>query len=238
MKKYIITIIIGLIVVGCGGGLFAVEVMDYDYIDSLPTNVTATTLNYTYDLNDDDVYIDNSAYNVIYTTDDKIAEGTIKISVSYYDKVNEISTSDSIQDGHRVISYFASEKITNFKYFYNLFMDNLKDKKVYNYEYLDNVTITVHLNSKDTSNVKNYDSITAHGFYISDETVICNQMLEEIARDTNYIYYLNCLKSSTVYLVYDNGTKISVKTALNTNVVTIYELIDAGLEVIQQPISE
>lgn len=73
-------------------------------------------------------------------------------------------------------------------------------------------------------------------FTISDETQMCAQALEEIARDNQYIYYLNCIKSQTMFLNYPDGTKISVRDALSQYKVTIYELIDNGLDVVKSPI--
>lgn len=66
---------------------------------------------------------------------------------------------------------------------------------------------------------------------IIDATYNCNSMLEEFYSDSNYIYYFPCVKSSSVYVKYDNGNKELVKTALENNNVTIDELIKAGLVV-------
>lgn len=81
--------------------------------------------------------------------------------------------------------------------------------------------------------------IASPGDYtIIDKTKECDQALEEIERDYKYIYYLDCIKSNTVFLVYENGDKISVNDALATNRVSINELIDKGLKVYQTLITE
>ena len=231
MKKYIITIILGFIILSCGGARLTLEIMNYDYVDGLPTSVVATTDIFSYDVNDRNIYFDNKNDNIEYIIDDTLNVGTIKVKVSYYDKINSIKEIDSIINGNRVITYNKVEKVADFKYFYNLFIDNLKDKKIYNYTAFNNIAISVYMNSEDVNNVNDKDNLNENNFHIKDETIICAAMLEEIARDNNYIYYLNCLKSDTVALIYDSGTKISVKTALNTKIVTIYELIAAGLDV-------
>lgn len=61
-------------------------------------------------------------------------------------------------------------------------------------------------------------------YTIVDETGVCAAQLEEIARDDKFIYYFTCKKSETVFLVYNDKTKISVKAALKSNKITIFEL--------------
>lgn len=81
-------------------------------------------------------------------------------------------------------------------------------------------------------------SLSKKDFIISDETGVCAQKLEEIARDDMFIYYLSCVKSSTIFLEYGDGTKISVKDALAKKKVTIRQLIDKGLVVYQEVIDK
>lgn len=73
-------------------------------------------------------------------------------------------------------------------------------------------------------------------FTIVDETTTCDQALEEIYRDDEYIYYLPCIKSSTVFLKYNNGKKINVKEAIDKQKVKIEMLIKEGLKVYKEPI--
>ncbi|HHX68582.1 MAG TPA: hypothetical protein GX708_11085 [Gallicola sp.] len=73
-------------------------------------------------------------------------------------------------------------------------------------------------------------------FTIIDETEVCDQALEEIYRDDEYIYYLPCIKSSTIFLKYNNGEKTNIKKALDGEKVTIDKLIKEGLNVYKEPI--
>ena len=50
----------------------------------------------------------------------------------------------------------------------------------------------------------------------------------------NYIYYFPCSKSGTVFVLFPNGNKLLVVSALKENKVTIDELIKSGLEVIKE----
>lgn len=74
------------------------------------------------------------------------------------------------------------------------------------------------------------------GFVIVDETTECDEALEEIYRDDQHIYYLPCIKSSTVFLKYNNGEKTNIKKALDDEKVTIDKLIKEGLKVYKEPI--
>jgi len=66
---------------------------------------------------------------------------------------------------------------------------------------------------------------------IIDATYTCANTPEKFYEDTKYIYSFPCIKSSSVYVKFENGNKMLVIDALETNKVTIEELLDAGLEV-------
>lgn len=66
---------------------------------------------------------------------------------------------------------------------------------------------------------------------IIDATFTCTQTIEKFYEDNKHIYSFPCVKSSSVYVKFENGDKMLVTDALNSEKVTINELIDAGLEV-------
>jgi len=72
-------------------------------------------------------------------------------------------------------------------------------------------------------------------YIIVDETEACDTALEEIARDTQFIYYLGCIQSHTIFLKYNNGKKISLRQALEDDKVDITDLINHGLTVHKEP---
>lgn len=55
----------------------------------------------------------------------------------------------------------------------------------------------------------------------------CADAIEYYYEDANYKYYFTCIKSHSVF-VYVNGIKYNIKDALNNNVVTMDELVNAG----------
>lgn len=66
---------------------------------------------------------------------------------------------------------------------------------------------------------------------IIDATYMCNNSLEKFYEDDKYTYFFPCVKSSSVYVKFNNGNKILVVDALEEKKVTIDELIDAGLKI-------
>jgi len=76
-------------------------------------------------------------------------------------------------------------------------------------------------------------------YYIEDETNICAEMLEEIYRDDEMIYYLSCVKSETVILTNkETKEEITLKEAMENNYITIEELVNSSVKVYEAPIAE
>jgi len=66
---------------------------------------------------------------------------------------------------------------------------------------------------------------------IIDATYACEQSLETFYEDDKYTYSFSCIKSKSVFVKFPNGNKMLVVDALESEKVTIEELIDAGLKV-------
>ena len=75
-------------------------------------------------------------------------------------------------------------------------------------------------------------ALTKSNIEVIDATYSCNKFKEKLYEDNEYIYYLPCQNSNSLFVKFkDTNSKILVKTALDENKVTIKELINAGLEV-------
>lgn len=72
-------------------------------------------------------------------------------------------------------------------------------------------------------------------FHIEDRSEMCTGEKELIYTDNQFNYYLPCSKSEAIYLVYPDH-EITLKEALDTNSVTINELINNGLEVTKETV--
>ncbi len=70
-------------------------------------------------------------------------------------------------------------------------------------------------------------------FAIVDETEICAEALELFYEDDHYKYYFPCMKSSTTFIKKD-GKKITIKEALEKEVITIDSLLKTGLSFIRE----
>ena len=68
-------------------------------------------------------------------------------------------------------------------------------------------------------------------YKIVDNTTSCTEGLEEIYKDNKSTYYLPCIKSANIEIVWDNGEKDLLKNAINNKKVTIESLKEHGLEV-------
>ena len=66
---------------------------------------------------------------------------------------------------------------------------------------------------------------------IIDATYSCTQVKELFYEDEKHKYLLPCIKSNSIYVKFENGNKMLITDALNSEKVSIKELIDAGLEV-------
>jgi len=66
---------------------------------------------------------------------------------------------------------------------------------------------------------------------IIDATFSCIQTKEKFYENDKYIYSFPCVKSSSIYVKFENGDKMLVTDALSSKKINIDELIDAGLEV-------
>lgn len=69
---------------------------------------------------------------------------------------------------------------------------------------------------------------------IIDATYTCANSPEKFYEDDKYIYSFPCVKSTSIYVKFENGNKMLIVDALEAEKVTIDELIDAGLEVYKQ----
>ncbi len=70
-------------------------------------------------------------------------------------------------------------------------------------------------------------------YVIRDDSNVCPSALELIYTDDEYNYYLPCIKSANITLVWEDGVIDSLKNALEHEKVTITSLEKHGLEIIK-----
>lgn len=69
---------------------------------------------------------------------------------------------------------------------------------------------------------------------IIDATYTCAKTKEKFYEDDKYVYSYPCVKSNSMYVKFENGNKMLIVDALESEKVTIDELLDAGLEVYKE----
>lgn len=87
--------------------------------------------------------------------DNTIEDGKAVIEASYYDDFINIEKNEEIYSDRKVIHVYIDSYGFSSKKMYKLVMDNLKQNKIYDYDALDEVTITVKVNSNTQNLVKN-----------------------------------------------------------------------------------
>ena len=169
-KKFtFIPAIIGIILVVIGSIMFFDMIMNINYIDGSPYKEKMVTTEEEFTISHDNFYLGlsynfNDAEKII---DNNMADNQLKIKVTYdesmidvhfnqddnytledcdYDDYgNEISCTETTYD---YIYVHADEKFNDFKKGYDTFIDNLKDNKIYNYNYSDSVQIELIASEK------------------------------------------------------------------------------------------
>lgn len=103
-------------------------------------------------------------------------------------------------------------------------------KKIFNYIFIIIILLAVAVLMYayiDTMSKKS----DSKDYTIEDTTEVCAQSLEEIYRTNDYIYYLPCVKSDNLYLIWVDGTKTKMIDDLNSGKVSIESLQKHGLKV-------
>lgn len=125
---------------------------------------------------------------------------------------------------------FKENKIYTFDFNYiksiNPFIKNIDRNEIYSRyenEYFSKFTYLGH--------------VPGFGFDIFDTSTSCGNDKNEIYRDNEYIYYIECSDIDALYLVDDNQ-KIKVKTALEKEIIYIEHLFQTNLKISKEVKSE
>ena len=78
-----------------------------------------------------------------------------------------------------------------------------------------------------------YSPLKVVDYVIKDDSEICAGALELIYSYKNYNYYLPCIKSASISLIWDDGVVDSLKNAIEKEKVTMDSLESHGLGIIK-----
>ena len=146
IKKIFIEFILALSLFGIGIGATMIEVTDYKFINEVPENYELVNKTETIKFNKDLVLFDR--YNLKYIIDESL-KNSVKIEVNYYDGLS----TPKIEVKNNTIQIWSMDDEFNFDAFNNI-LNNLKDKKVYNYFKLSEYNIKIYTSSNNISIMK------------------------------------------------------------------------------------
>ncbi|MDD2435686.1 MAG: DUF1700 domain-containing protein [Bacilli bacterium] len=150
-KIYTFPLIIGAILVISGSLVFLDEAMEFDYSNTEPkTTLTTKTLRYEEKINRiTDIDVQYGTQN--YITDNDLEDGAIILEVSYYSDLVKTRKVEYHNHNNEVIEIGNDQYKYNHKVnriLYETLLDNLEDKKIYNYSKLFQTKVNIYANSK------------------------------------------------------------------------------------------
>lgn len=150
-KVNFIVFVTSLCTLGLGLGLTSYEVTKYQYLDELPKEFSQTSTQVKTFKYEDGMYFSQMLYyhsydlnnhNITYQNDDSLQDN-IQITITKNDAYNlEITNNNN----HLSIHYYENIDI---KKYFDSFINNLKDKKIYNYSIVPKYTITISGSTKN-----------------------------------------------------------------------------------------
>jgi uncharacterized membrane protein len=149
---FLISFVVGLILIGFGSASIVFDFAKYDYIDEVPNHSYQTVeKEYIYELDDEFTFYYHYGDVDIVVDDDLTNE--VKVKAIYYGELidlNEIKYADNR------VRFKIEKEDSNFKEiktFYRMIKKDLKENKFYNYTLLFKPKYEIHVNSQYTSDV-------------------------------------------------------------------------------------
>ncbi|MDD2489905.1 MAG: hypothetical protein PHY26_01435 [Bacilli bacterium] len=158
MSKYFISLLVGLIFIVIGVNFFIYDLFKYDYIDSIPVEkfeFNELTIEQTF--SNKLLLIDGDYIKSHIIEDDSIIPGNTEIMVRYYDElidldINKVEGSSNVTID--VDINYNKNNIEGLRTLFNLCIDNLKERTIYNYSLLFRPEVYIYIHSNDRLNVK------------------------------------------------------------------------------------
>lgn len=171
-KRMFLVFLIGLVSFGIGSGLSAYEFSKVDFIDGVPEYAKLNSLTENYPMSNDLYIIPNLYYGDISYVVDETKTEEVELNIDYYSDYIKIET--NIHNNELAIhSYCIWDNTLNLL---DIVTNDLKEKKIYNYDLLSRANITITTSSANIEIIKN----NIDAYY---------QSLKEQAEE--YDYYIN-----------------------------------------------
>lgn len=150
----------GLVICGIGVGVATFEVAETEFVNEVPQSEKLVTKNFEFAMNDK-LYLDpDHGYYYHYYRDtnykvDEALTDKVLVTVDYYE--DYLSINADINNNEIYVTSWEAPYV--FKHTYNLLLDNLRNKTLYNYSELSQINITVTSSSSNIEKLKqNYEN--------------------------------------------------------------------------------
>lgn len=175
--KVLITIITGIILCGAGIGVTSLELTEYSYINKMPPQAQKLSIIKEFEMKDDLKIINYGYSDINYVVDKNIKN--IKIEVNYYNE----SIKPLIYEDEALIRIDNEAEEIDFS-MVNIIIDNLKNKKIYNYETYYNYEVKIYANEKNINKLKtNIDELYEEEEHYYSELNSCYENNSELHRE-------------------------------------------------------
>lgn len=183
-SRLLITLLAGLGLLGIGVGVSILDISKTEYIDEAPiAKYELVTKEFNYKISDNLLINDYIFRNVDYVIDESL-EDNVKITIKYNDKLSDIILTEEQQYDYTAINFEINDSFS--KDIVNLIVDNLKNKKIYNYGklYYYEITITA---SEEAINRLNKNLNDYHGLMIDKEIEVANEHINNLNSKIDYL---------------------------------------------------
>ncbi len=145
-KPHFYGILIGLVFLVIGTFLTIDLVMNFDYIKEAPSGYDKK--NYTETLEIDANTVVDYDYHMKYQTkiDNTMADHQIKVEVIYYEDIYQAPMVIKENENHEITVALEDNKRTNFKFHYQMLIDDLRENQLHDYRQLEDYDVIITAN--------------------------------------------------------------------------------------------
>lgn len=145
-KPHFYGILIGLVFLVVGTFLTIDLVMNFDYIKEAPSGYEKK--NYTETLEVDANTVVDYDYHMKYQTkiDNTMADHQIKVEVLYYEDIYQVPMVIKENEDHEITVALEDNKRTNFKFHYQMLIDDLRKNQLHDYRQLEDYDVIITAN--------------------------------------------------------------------------------------------
>lgn len=162
MKKYLFKLFAGFIVFLLGATWFYIETIDYSVSSNLSNHISMKVEKLEYEISNDKTFVitnRNSNKNIQLLIDNSITDNKVKVEIDHANILNVASNYYVINDDGKEFNKLDFESALSISKdtvlsLYDLGIDSLRDKTVYNYNLLRYPNIKVYVHENYRENIK------------------------------------------------------------------------------------